>query len=158
MYGAPIQTFQVDQSTEDKENERTKPFTSAQENTLLEFMRDRFTPLQLFFLPYVLQHYTVSQIAQTTGKKAEFIERERDIILRKLRFIFTLGVLQDYGSNEQVIRTLVELTSETPSSTFIQAYGDGCPFGCFEEGTSKVPQKCLCNYIPTNIKNRTLRI
>ncbi len=96
---------------------RDKPLTPADEDKLWETVtlsKARLSQAQIEILPYILKRQAVDQIAETTGKELSYIQEERRKALQVLRFLFTCGVLREFGSQGQIIEALIRLTSEKP--------------------------------------------
>ena len=104
--------------------ERKEPLTMAEKKELLNLVSTnevgqvpfggQFSNYQLSILSYVLKKYSTEQIAQKIQRNVLFVNDQMIRILKKLRFLFTLGMLNKFGSNEQVIQALIQLTSEMP--------------------------------------------
>ncbi|MCR4336205.1 MAG: hypothetical protein NUV91_00140, partial [Candidatus Omnitrophica bacterium] len=98
--------------------ERARPLTFDEEDRLLDFLEERFSSSQMRRMALVLKGYPVEQIVTLTGSQSSAQSRsvadEVNLVLKRLRYVFTLGMLDEFGSMEQVRNDIIRLTSESP--------------------------------------------
>jgi DNA-binding CsgD family transcriptional regulator len=89
--------------------------SKKKEKLLLDRLQEltNFSKADKKILAFVLQGSSAMQIAKRIkGDDLDKIERRREDIIKNLRFIFTLGMLEDFGSRRQVQELLIRLTSD----------------------------------------------
>lgn len=105
---------------------RRAQLTRSEEDRLVAWFESRLPVdnTQRKIAPYVLQGLSSEEIARVLrgpqGKDSQWERDEKRRLMAKLRLWFTMGLLREYGSANQVRQQLIRLLSETPQERKIR--------------------------------------
>jgi len=89
-----------------------RPMNQKKEKELIRWAERRLSRQQKRILPYVLEGWTPQQLIEKFGSTSK-VERQR--LITKLRMWFTFGMLDSFGSYEQVTEKLKEIYKDSSS-------------------------------------------
>lgn len=108
------------------EKRRRPPLTRSEEDRLVAWVESKLPvdDTQRRMVPYVLRGFSSDEITYMLkgpqGKNSQWQKYLRRRLIAKLRLWFTMGILREYGSYEQVRVRLIRLLSETPEARKIR--------------------------------------
>ncbi len=122
---------------------RKGALTEQEEDALLAWFDARVPPFQMRLIPYVMKGASDEAMAEILHRPLDYVQDEKRKLLQKLRYLFSLNVLNRFGSPEQVWDDVLRLFSESPLERFIRRNQLGKLFELAQDSPDNIKELIL---------------